>query len=94
MADLIAIFTRIDRQLLRFRSALNVAGWLCFGLITADYAGFIELPSLVTGPLWFGVLLNIFRWAIWEGMIKPQVEGLPGDEDAATSSLPDQTKNG
>lgn len=52
---------------------LSIIGWACFILITADYAGFITLPTLVALPLWLGVILNLFRWAVWEGMIKPRI---------------------
>lgn len=72
MGSILDIAMRIDRQALRFRSALNVVSWACFAIITADYARFIDLPPLLTIPLWLAVLLNIFRWVIWEGMIKPQ----------------------
>lgn len=71
MERLVAIASRIDRTLNRHSTVLKGVGWICFALIAADYANFIDLPKLVTIPLWLAVLLNLFRWAIWEGMIKP-----------------------
>lgn len=44
-----------------------------FALISADYAGFIDLPVLIQIPLWLGFLTNIARWALWEGLIKPKL---------------------
>lgn len=92
MEGLLTIVERIDHQALRFRSALNVLGWICFGIITADYAGFINLPALVIIPLWLGVLFNVFRWAKWEGMIKPHVQRLAEQKETVESSLTDPPK--
>ena len=93
MEGLLNIVTLIDHQAHRFRSVLNVLGWVCFGIITADYARFINLPALVIIPLWLGILINIFRWAIWEGMVKPHVRGLAEHKETLESSLPDPPKS-
>jgi hypothetical protein len=93
MEGLLSIVPRIDLEASRYRSALNVLGWVCFGIITADYARFINLPALVIIPLWLGVLINIFRWAIWEGMVKPHVRRLAEHEETLESSLPDPPKS-
>lgn len=71
---MITIASSVDRQAHRFRRVLNVVGIVSFVLITADYARFIDLPAVVVVPLWLGVLLNMLRWAIWEGMVKPWIQ--------------------
>lgn len=78
---LTTIVSRVDRQAHRFRRVLSGVGLVCFVLITADYARFIDLPAVVIVPLWLGVLLNMLRWAIWEGMIKPSLQ-LSSEKDS------------
>lgn len=57
----------------RLKPAITVMGWVGFALISADYAGFIDLPVLVQIPLWLALVTSICRWALWEGLIKPRV---------------------
>lgn len=64
---------RIKRETDRFSPILNGIGWVSFALITTDYAGFVDLPTLVSVPLWLGFVVACFRWAVWEGLIKPQM---------------------
>ena len=73
MTRLLDLAARVDREVYRARNLLTIAGWLCFALITADYAGFIALPTLVTVPLWLGIVVSLLRWALWEGMVKPRI---------------------
>lgn len=82
--------SRFDQQLLRFRATLNVVGWVSFALISADYARFIDLPTVVVIPLWCGVLFNLFRWALWEGMIKPRLPAATDRSAISDSSNPRQ----
>jgi len=85
------IAARIERQTDRCRPALNAIGWVCFALITADYAGFIHLPAIVNVPVWLGLLLASFRWAIWEGLIKPRLHAPANPpEDATTAAVQPQ----
>lgn len=72
----------LDRQMQRVRAPLAFVGWLCFALISADYAGFISLPTLVTIPLWLGIAVNLLRWAVWEGVIKPRIDALGDRRDS------------
>lgn len=71
---IITLASSVDRQAHRFRRVLNVVGIVSFVLITAEYTRFIDLPAVVVVPLWLGVLLNMLRWAIWEGMVKPSIQ--------------------
>lgn len=71
---IISIASSVGRQAHRFRRVVNVVGIVCFVLITADYARFIDIPAIVVVPLWLGVFLNMLRWAIWEGMVKPSIQ--------------------
>jgi len=88
-----AIAARIDRQALRFRTLSNVIGWACFVIITADYAGFIDLPPFLAIPLWLGVILNIFRWGIWEAMVKPHIPTRADLNVNQGSKLPDRNES-
>lgn len=60
-------------QIERLKPVITVMGWIGFVLVTADYAGFIDLPVLVYIPLWIAIVASICRWALWEGLIKPKV---------------------
>ena len=92
MERLSVIAARIERETDRFRSILNGIGWVSFALITADYAGFIHLPTIVSVPLWLGFLLACLRWAVWEGLIKPRLHAPPDparDEEMVARQLQD-----
>lgn len=93
MKRIITIASRFERLAHRFRLVLNLVGIVCFVLITADYARFVDLPSIVTVPLWLVVLLNMFRWAIWEGIVRPWIQAPSGENsktDGATSQPPEK----
>lgn len=92
MKPLFMLAEHFDRQVHRFRTALNVVGWVCFALITANYARFIDLPALITIPLWLGVLLNVFRWAIWEGMLRPKFQTSAEQQARVESGVAEQPK--
>jgi len=90
---MITIASSVDRQAHGFRRVLNVVGIVCFVLITADYARFIDLPAVVVVPLWLGVLLNMLRWAVWEGVVKPSIQKSSPKEsrlDGATLPPPER----
>lgn len=61
----------------RLKTAITLVGWLGFALVTADYAGFIDLPVLIQIPLWLAIVTSICRWALWEGLIKPKLTAPP-----------------
>ena len=65
--------SRVAMHVERLKPAITLAGWIGFALVTADYAGFIDLPVLVYIPLWLAIVTSICRWALWEGLIKPKV---------------------
>jgi hypothetical protein len=86
------IAARIEREIDPFRSILDGIGWVSFALITADYAGFIRLPAIMSVPLWLGFLLACLRWAVWEGLIKPRLHvsaDPPGDREMVAPPLQD-----
>ncbi|GAA0653454.1 hypothetical protein GCM10009424_33700 [Sphingomonas ursincola] len=61
----------------RLKPAITLVGWVGFALVTADYAGFIDLPVLIQIPLWLAIVTSICRWALWEGLIKPKLTAPP-----------------
>lgn len=61
----------------RLKPVITVMGWVGFALVTADYAGFIDLPVLVQIPLWLAIVASICRWALWEGLVKPKLTAPP-----------------
>lgn len=93
MERFIAIAAQIDRQALRFRTLLSVVGWVSFIMITADYAGFINLPPFLSIPLWLGAILSILRWGIWEAMVKPQILARVELNEIQEPSLPDRSES-
>ena len=72
----------------RLKPVITVMGWLGFALVTADYAGFIDLPVLVYIPLWLAIVTSILRWALWEGLIKPRFKAPPEKASDANAPLP------
>lgn len=93
MEHLTSIALRIDRQALRYRNILNLVGWTCFVVVTADYAGFINLPPFLAIPFWLGVILNIFRWGIWEAMVKPRLQPRADQDGRQEPTSPDQSES-
>ena len=75
---------RAYRFAARHQAALNIIGWVCFGLVCADYARFIELPDLVTLPAAVAGVLMGARYVLWDGVIKPRFE--KSEESKALSS--------
>ncbi len=67
------------------RRLVSAVSWTCFALVCADYARFIDLPTFLLVPFWAGVVLNVLRWAVWEGMVKPRLAArvAPAEADAA-----------
>lgn len=57
----------------RYKTPIATLGWLAFAAICADYADFIDLPTLLAVPAWIAATLNILRWALWEGLLKARV---------------------
>jgi hypothetical protein len=76
---------RLSRWANRHSRAFNVVGWTCFAVVSADYARFINLPTIVTLPFWAGVVLNVLRWGVWEGMVKPRIEAAGEGQERVTS---------
>lgn len=72
---LLASAARLERWASVHAGKLAAVGWVCFALVSADYAGFVDLPALVTIPLWAGVAANILRWMVYEGFLKPKLKG-------------------
>lgn len=64
---------RLSRWANRHSRAFNIVGWTCVAVVSADYARFIDLPTIVTVPFWAGAVLNVLRWGVWEGMMKPRM---------------------
>ena len=67
--------TRVNRWLVANERTFAIAGWICFAIVCADYANFIDLPTLVVVPFWAGVVLNIMRWTVGEALLKPRLVG-------------------
>lgn len=77
MERLVDHAVRLAVPIERLKPVITVTGWIGFALVTADYAGFIDLPVLVQIPLWIAIVASIFRWALWEGLIKPRLTAPP-----------------
>lgn len=77
MNRLIDHATRLAVQAERLKPVITLMGWIGFALVSADYAGFIDLPVLVYIPLWLAIVTSICRWALWEGLIKPKLTAPP-----------------
>lgn len=75
-------------QIERLKPVITVMGWIGFALVTADYAGFIDLPVLVYIPLWIAIVASICRWALWEGLIKQKVAASRDKPGAPAKPLP------
>jgi hypothetical protein len=73
---------RMNRWLASHRRLATVVGWTCFALVCADYARFIDIPPILLVPFWAGVVLNVLRWTVWEGLVKPKVEARMAEAEA------------
>ena len=69
---------RLEREIYRLVDAnkrlLNMAGWVCFAVVCADYAGFVALPDIITIPAAIGGIPTGARYALWETLVKPRFE--------------------
>jgi hypothetical protein len=65
---------RLNRWFARHRDVLNIVGWISFAVVCADYARFIHLPEIAKVPFWLGVIFNVLRWGVWEGIARPVVD--------------------
>ena len=74
---------RVNRWLAAHKRLVAIVTWTCFAVVCADYAGFVELPAILLVPFWAGVVLNVLRWAVWEGHVKPIVLARADEADAA-----------
>jgi hypothetical protein len=70
---LIDVAVRVNRWLVEHKRLVSIITWTSFAVVCADYARFIDLPTLVVLPFWAGVVLNLLRWTVWEGMVKQRV---------------------
>jgi hypothetical protein len=77
--------TRVNRWLAAHRRLVSAVGWTCFALVCADYARFVDLPTILLVPFWAGVVLNLLRWAVWEGMVKPRLDARLAEADAVAA---------
>ena len=66
--------TALYRAVERHKTSLNIAGWLCFAAVCADYARFIELPDIVMIPTAIGGMLTAVRVVVWESFVEPRFE--------------------
>ncbi|MBY0521205.1 MAG: hypothetical protein K2P79_12365 [Sphingomonas sp.] len=68
------VVDRIDAVADRHRQLLSAVGALWFGLVCADYAGFIALPSFVLIGGTPGLIAAVAYNALWWGVLYPRVE--------------------
>lgn len=78
----IDLAVRLNRWLADHKRLVVIVTWTCFGVVCADYARFIDLPTILVIPFWAGVVLNVLRWTIWEGLVKPKVQRRIAEEAA------------
>lgn len=88
MDRLVEHAARLAVPIERLKPAITVMGWVGFALVSADYAGFIDLPVIVQIPLWLAIMTSICRWAVWEGLIKPKLAASRHQPGAAAKPLP------
>jgi hypothetical protein len=88
---LIDAAVRANRWLAAHQRLVSFITWTSFGIVCADYARFIDLPTIIVVPFWIGVILNMLRWTLWQSWIKPIVDARtaePGDISKATGETP------
>ncbi len=85
--------SRLASHAERVKPALTVVGWIGFALVTADYAGFVDIPVIIAIPLWLGIAASICRWALWEGLLKPRIDRVPTEQPAAQGQLPSRSSD-
>jgi hypothetical protein len=76
---------RVNRWLEAHKGLVAIVTWTCFALVCADYARFIDLPTILVVPFWAGVVLNVLRWTVWEGMLKPRVQARTAEESGSAA---------
>lgn len=77
----------------RHNRIINLIGWMCFAVISANHAHLIDLPTFVAVPLWAGFIGNLLRWGLWEGLLKPKahsamMNGTGADATQSEGDLP------
>ena len=78
--------TALYRAIERHKTSLNIAGWLCFAVVCADYARFIDLPDILVIPTAIGGILTAVRVVVWENFVKPRFENSAQDGAAKTDA--------
>ena len=80
---LIDVAVRVNRWLAAHKRLVSIVTWTSFAVVCADYARFIDLPTILVVPFWVGVVLNVLRWTVWEGTVKRKVQARIKAEDDA-----------
>ena len=70
--------TRLYRWVDGHKKIVEIAGIFCFAAISAQWAGFIDIPYLLQIPFWVGVFAGVLRWTLWESAIKPTLRERAG----------------
>lgn len=81
---LFALAVRVNRWIAAHKWVVRILTGLCFAAISADYAGFIDLPTIVVVPFWIGVIFNMLRWTLWRSRIKPLIDARMAQAEAKT----------
>jgi hypothetical protein len=95
---LIEASVKVGRWMERYRVLVAVVMWTAFGLVSADYAGFIDLPTFILLPVAATGLLTGLRYMLWEGFLRPRVikrmhESTASEAGESASPLAPQTKD-
>ena len=77
---------RANRWLAEYKRLVGIVTWICFAKVCADYARFIDLPAILVIPFWAGVVLSMFRWTVWEGLVRPKVQARAAEEESRRPS--------
>lgn len=64
----------VDQLIRRNGRKVAAVQWACFVITCASYAGFIRLPELSI-PAFVGLVLTLFRYAVWESWLRQRVVG-------------------
>ena len=88
----IALAARVNRWLIANKRLIDAGSWICMAFIWADYARFIDLPTILKVPFWIGVFAGVLRWTVWHTFVRrwlmariAEAEKAPaGDETSST----------
>lgn len=71
------MIARLYGWLDRNKRIVDFAGFAVMALISASYAGFLDIPGWLQVPLWLTLAVSVLRWTLWPH-IAPKVRERAG----------------